>query len=267
MKTSRPIRAVHGTPITPKRLLPSLDGRSFCVSFARPEQVEDCIELVGEDEILLLDNGAFTIWQSEMKGRKLPKRLQFDTHENYQSAFWDWANEIQARCPQAVAVIPDVITGSEQQNLEAISLAIRYELADFPERTMGVWHMDESTEYLQTLAQVLNYVAIGSCAEYDVQRQQAKYFERLREASAHFQYVEATSGRRVWVHLMRGLGVFHKALRFDSADSCNVAMNHWRDKSDGDERVVILADKIEDKISNASGAQPLWDAPAIWDII
>ena len=53
-------RLVHGTPITPKRLLTQLKDKSFCVSYMRPEQLNETIELVGKDEILILDNGAFT---------------------------------------------------------------------------------------------------------------------------------------------------------------------------------------------------------------
>jgi len=56
-------RVVIGTPVTPAELLPSLTGSSFCVSFAAPRQLDRCIELVGEEEMLLLDNGAFTHWR------------------------------------------------------------------------------------------------------------------------------------------------------------------------------------------------------------
>ncbi len=75
-------RIVHGTPITPKRLLKQLKGCSFCVSYMNPEQLNDCIELVGEDQILILDNGAFTAWR---KGIEL--------NAEWWDGFYAWANE------------------------------------------------------------------------------------------------------------------------------------------------------------------------------
>ena len=149
-------RLVLGTPITPKALLPTLAGSSFCVSFAAPRQIEAAIELVGEDEILILDNGAFSHWK---QGKGAIDRR----------AFWDWANEIQARSPQAVAVIPDVIEGSEHDNLLEMSWALKEGLAGFPDRTMSIWHLNDSLEFLRTQARIMNFVGFGSCAEFDVQ--------------------------------------------------------------------------------------------------
>ncbi len=84
-------RIVVGTPVTPKRLLPSLAGSSFCVSHADPRDLARVIELVGEEEILVLDNGAFSHWR-QGKG-------SIDRRE-----FWAWANDAQAISSQAVAV-------------------------------------------------------------------------------------------------------------------------------------------------------------------
>jgi hypothetical protein len=244
-------RIVHGTPITPNALLEQLDGASFCVSFARPDQLEAAIEKVGQDEILLLDNGAFSIWMAGRKGKKLPSRLTFDTPADYRHAFWAWANEIQARCPQAVAVIPDVIEGSEQENLVEVSWALKYGLADYPERAMAIWHLDESLDQLQTLALVTNFVGFGSCAQYDVQRQRKAYIERIREASAHIDWIEISAERRPWVHLMRGLGIFAEMPRFESADSTNVAANHHRYKKNGGDYVADFAARISAPIQAA----------------
>lgn len=55
--------AVHGTPITPVARLRELAGASFCVSYYSPEQLKACIELLGPDSLLLLDNGAFSAWK------------------------------------------------------------------------------------------------------------------------------------------------------------------------------------------------------------
>lgn len=230
-------RLVVGTPVTPKRLLETLAGSSFCVSFAAPRQLEDCIRLVGGDEILVLDNGAFTHWR---QGHGAIDR----------DAFWAWANDAQARCPNAVAVIPDVIEGSEHENLLELSWALREEMAAFPDRTMAIWHMDESLEQLETLCRLVNFVGIGSCAQYDVQRKRADYLARIREASDVIDRVEREHGRRPWIHLMRGLGVFAELTRFESADSTNVAVNHHRHReTHGDGRAAYLKQRTADQIT------------------
>ena len=92
-------RIVIGTPVTPKARFPSLAGSSFCVSHADPRDLDRAIEFVGEDEILVLDNGAFSHWK---KGKGAIDR----------NKFWTWAKAAQARSPQPTAVIPDVIEGS-----------------------------------------------------------------------------------------------------------------------------------------------------------
>ena len=253
-------RIVHGTPLTPIRLLDDLAGSSFCVSYARPDQLERCIDLVGEGEILILDNGAFSHWRSG-KGA-------IDRH-----AFWDWANAIQARCPQAVAVIPDVIEGSEHENLLELSWALREGLAAYPERTMSIWHMNESQDFLALQCKLMNFVGIGSCAEYDVARNRKgwpqriqRYLEKMEQVRITREAIDAVHGRCPWIHLMRGLGLFHELPWADSADSCNVAVNHssYRNKW-GDDRVLEMADGIEVRIQNRAGGLPVqkfhWGEP------
>ena len=229
-------RIVVGTPVTPKRLLPSLAGSSFCVSHADPRDLDRVIELVGDEEILVLDNGAFSHWR---QGAGAIDRTKF----------WAWANAAQARSSQAVAVIPDVIEGSERENLEEVSWALREELADFPERTMAIWHLDESLDQLAVLCRLMNFVGFGSCAEFDVQRKRAAYMERIREASEVVDQVERDHDRRPWIHLMRGLGVFAELTRFESADSTNIAVNHSRYKAEhGDERAAFLRRRIQTQV-------------------
>lgn len=233
-------RIVFGTPITPKRLLKTLKGSSFCVSFAAPEQLEDSMELVGEDQILVLDNGAFTHWRQGHG--KIDRDL-----------FWDWANNAQSYSEQAVAVIPDVIMGSEHENLIEVSYALRNEYAQFPERTMAIWHLNESFEQLEKLCRLMNFVGFGSCAEFDVQRNKKGYVARLQEASAVVDRVEREHGRRPWIHLMRGLGMFAKLTRFESADSANVAVNHHRYReTHGDDRATYMANRIRSEVVAAA---------------
>src|SRR6266702_2556235 len=99
--TLRPLRhVIHGTPITPAKLLDQMAGESFCVSFADPRQLEKIMELQNPRGMLLLDNGAFSHWK---QGKGQIDRVKL----------FDWANDIQRESPVAVAVIPDVIEGSE----------------------------------------------------------------------------------------------------------------------------------------------------------
>jgi hypothetical protein len=51
-----------GTPITPRPALHALAGRSFCVSFADPRDVEVCHEI---GESVMLDNGAYSFWTQD----------------------------------------------------------------------------------------------------------------------------------------------------------------------------------------------------------
>ena len=229
-------RIVVGTPVTPKSLFPSLAGSSFCVSHADPRDLDRAIEFVGEDEILVLDNGAFTHWR---QGNGAIDRNEF----------WTWANEAQARSSQAVAVIPDVIEGSERENLLEISWALREEVADFPERTMAIWHLNESLDQLAKLCRIMNFVGFGSCAEFDVQRKRGDYLARIQEASEVVDQVEADHDRRPWIHLMRGLGVFAGLTRFESADSTNIAVNHSRYKAEhGDDRAAFMKRRIQAQV-------------------
>jgi hypothetical protein len=228
---------IHGTPITPAYLLDQLAGESFCVSFADRRQTERVLELQDPNGMLLLDNGAFSHWR---KGNGKIDRL----------AFFNWANDIQARCDVAVAVIPDVIQGSEEENWMEAAVAVR-DLSDFPERLAFCWHMNDSLEQLTKAARLFNVVCIGSCAEYDVQTNRQGYFARLREASAVLDYVEHFYGRRPWVHLMRGVAVLKNAVRFESADSTNVARNHNRTKGQP-QHVKALAAKMAKPIKEAT---------------
>lgn len=223
-------RILHGLPLTPKHLLEQLAGRSFCVSFAAPAQLDRAIELVDPEGMLMLDNGAFSVWRS---GRGRVDR----------DAFFAWANVAQARCPIAVAVIPDVIGGGEEENWLEAAYAVRGNLSRYTDRLMFVWHMNDSIDQLVRACRLFNFVAIGSCAEYDIQKHREAYLERLRHASAAIDSVEQLHGRRPWIHLMRATAMIATAIRFDSCDSTNIARNHCRTRGQP-EHVRGMAERI-----------------------
>ena len=243
-------RLVHGTPITPVRLFPSLAGEyaSFCVSYANPEQIDQAIAHVGPRGILILDNGA---WSLRGSGDSFPR-----------DEFWSWANYYSAVCPQAVAVIPDVIGGDERANLEEISRAIRYNAADYPERCMSIWHTSESQDYLALQLKLLNFVGIGSeqTGPYDVTKHRAAYLERLERVRLTREAMRELHGRNAWIHLMRGLDVLKALPWAESADSCNVAVNHCRGRAKhGEDRARILAARLNDETQSAAALMPTRD--------
>jgi hypothetical protein len=235
---------VTGLPITPVRLLDQLRGESFCVSYAAPEQLAEAIRLQDPAGMLLLDNGAFSAWKKTGAG----------WDDQSRAAYFAWANAAQECCPVAVAVIPDVIAGAtpEKNWLEA-AYAVRGALARFPDRLMFIWHLDEPLEQLERAARLFNFVGFGSCAKYDVQTARAAYLERMREAYAVLERVEAQYGRRPWVHLMRGVGVLPAIGRADSADSTNIARNHCRTKGEPG-HVERFYRRIADQVQGACRA-------------
>jgi len=233
---------IHGTPITPRAGLEQLAGKSFCVSFADARDLDACIRLQDPKGMLMLDNGAFTHWR---QGKGQIDRV----------AYFAWANAAQARCSVAVAVVPDVIEGSEEANWMEAAYAVRQE-SRYPERLMFVWHMNDSLEQLERAARLFNFIAIGSCAQFDVQRNRKAYIARLRQANATLNYVASFHGRRPWVHLMRGLAVYSAAIRFDSADSSNVARNHCRTKGKVENHIGAMAARIEGEILAVAAAAP-----------
>lgn len=204
---------IHGTPITPQKLLEQLPGASFCVSFAEPRQIQHCMRLVAEKSVLLLDNGAYTHWQSG-KGR-------IDREE-----YWSWANAIQKECPQAIAVIPDVIDGDEHENLLECSWAVREGMATFPERVMPIWHTNESQDLLIRYLRLFHYVGIGSSGDFDAVREPKAYLEQLDRVKDVLKGVYVRWHRYPWIHLMRAAQHLGKVPWAHSADSCNLARNH-----------------------------------------
>jgi hypothetical protein len=89
----------HGTPITPNAVLLTLAGNCFCVSHARPDQVERCHEI---GQSVMLDNGAFPSGSGQA--------------ETDWPAYYAWCDR-WLDYPTTWAVIPDVIdAGSQEQD-------------------------------------------------------------------------------------------------------------------------------------------------------
>jgi hypothetical protein len=237
--------AIYGLPINPRHLLNELAGASFCVSYATRDrlgaQLEDAIRLVGADGVLLVDNGAFSLHKQGVSARD----------ESYLEAYEAWAQDILDRCPQAIAVIPDVIGGTVDENAELV----RTSMLDY-ERAMPIWHMHEPISYLLHLCTDFNYVGIGSSGDF-WQCGSPAWHARIQEALEAIDAWEASSNGaylRPRLHMMRAQSMAH-LYAFDTADSCNVAVNHCRYKDQGPGYVAKFAERAAAKIVASSGPE------------
>ena len=236
---------IYGLPLFPMHLLEQLRGAGFSVSFATRhwlgKQLDQAISLVGAQRILLVDNGAYSYFK---KGRS-------SMDESYLDEFEEWARDILDRCPQAIAVIPDVIEGTVEQNIELLHMC----QLD-PERCMAIRHLNEPLSYLLYLCESYNYVGFGSAGEYWEVGTTA-WHARIREAFAAVQKWETESNGtyiRPRLHMMRAQSMAH-LYPFDSSDSTNVARNHHRYRNQNQGHVARLATRTSAKIRAGSGPE------------
>jgi hypothetical protein len=203
----------HGTPVTPRSSLLEMSGRHFCVSYADPRDLEDCLRI---GQSVMLDNGAFSAFT---RGRELDL-----------AGYYQWVEEHLAH--PHWAVVPDVIDGSEDQQRELIACW------PFPkELSAPVWHLGLSIEWLLELADGWPRICLGSSGAFWQVGSQA-WCNRMDEA------YEALTGKfrhLPWVHGMRMLGQSDGLWPLASADSTNVARNHKRNKEHPD----VMAARID----------------------
>lgn len=190
----------HGTPITPLSVLNQLAGRHFCVSHARPDQINRVSRIA---QSIMLDNGAFSRW-----------RLGKPTSWPAYYAFCDrWLDK-----PTTWAVIPDEIdAGAEAQN----SLLAQW---PFKHRGAPVWHMDEPVDRLLRLTEWFPKVCVGSTSVY-AQVLSPDWQRRMDEAWDRLMMVHR---RPPWVHMLRGMRCVDERWPFASVDSTDLGRNHNR---------------------------------------
>lgn len=197
----------HGTPITPKSSLLEMSGRHFCVSFAEPRDLEDCLRI---GQSVMLDNGAFSAFT---RG----KQMDFE-------GYYQWVDE-HLQHPHW-AVVPDVIDGTVEQQRQLI------EQWPFPrELSAPVWHLGLSLEWLVELATEWPRICLGSSGAY-WQVGSPAWCERMDQA---YEVLTRQFKRLPWVHGMRMLGQSGNRWPLASADSTNVARNFKRNQEHPDE--------------------------------
>jgi len=233
----------HGLPITPTPVANYAvqAGHAF-VSYAHPEQVSTAIEVC---QSFAIDNGAFSAWKS---GKPT---TNWD-------AYYEWALNLKKVPSCDFAVIPDVIDGSESDN--------DFLLEDCPlPKWFGapVWHMHESLERLEQLANYYVRVCIGSSGEYTTVGT-AEWWSRI---GAAMRVICDDMGRPICK--LHGLRMLDPAIftrfPFSSADSTNIARSvgidsKWRKGNypppTKEARAQVMRSRIE-----------AHNAPAVWNFM
>lgn len=230
----------HGMPITPATVAAKAveAGHAF-ISYAHPEQLSVAIELC---QSFAIDNGAFSAWRS---GNPVT---------NWEP-FYDWALNVKKIPSCDFAVIPDVIDGTEADN-DAL-------LRDCPlPNWFGapVWHLHESLERLEQLANNYVRVCFGSSGEY-ANVGTTQWWSRMGQA---MRMICDDVGRPMCkLHGLRMLdpAVFTK-FPFSSADSTSIGRgvgidSKWRNGNyqppTKEMRAAVMRSRIE-----------AHNAPAVW---
>ncbi len=188
----------HGTPITPHSKLLGMAGKHFCVSFADKRDGDWCLT---HGQSVMWDNGAFTAFT---KGKKTDWK-----------GYYEW---LEARLSHPHwAVVPDVIDGEPQDNLDLIG-----QWPHPKEYSAVVWHMAEPINHLLHLIDLgFGKVCFGSSGEY-WQIGSSQWERRADQAWNAL----TKRGYKTWVHMLRGLSLGGDRWPFASADSANVARHH-----------------------------------------
>ncbi len=187
----------HGTPLTPRRHLLEMVGRHFCVSFARPDDLQDCLRI---GQSIMLDNGAFTAFT---QGRPMDVAGYISWCEKHLShPHW--------------AVVPDVIDGDEEQQRQGIA-----GWPFPPELSAPVWHLGLSLDWLLELSDNWPRICLGSSGAY-WQVGSPSWARRMDEA---FDALCSKRRHLPWIHGLRMLGQCDGPWPLASADSTNVARN------------------------------------------
>ena len=231
----------HGLPITPATVANYAvqAGHAF-VSYAHPDQISTAIEIC---QSFALDNGAFSAW----KANKSVENWDF---------YYEWALNLKKVPSCDFAVIPDVIDGTEADN-DAL-------LRDCPfPNWFGspVWHLHESFERLEQLANTYVRVSLGSSGQYSTVGSNA-WWSRMGSA---MRVICDDMGRPMCkLHGLRMLdpAIFTK-FPFSSTDSTNIGRNVGIDKNwkngnypppTKEARAQVMRARIESH-----------NAPAIWN--
>ena len=230
----------HGTPISgpETQAVKFLARRHALVAFLYQQHMAIVASVC---QSFVLDCSAYTAWK---QGVEIDFRayLRWVRHWHRHPGF-DWA------------IIPDNITGTEEENDEL--------LGAWPEDLMGVpvWHMHESIDRLKRLSEKYRVVALGSSGQFSRPNSRV-WWDRMDET------MDAVCDKNgvppCQFHGLRMMDprVFTK-VPLKSADSTNVGVNVSSKKRFGiyvppseSVRAEMIADRIE-----------FFNSPATWSAI
>lgn len=196
----------HGTPVGGSRtdVVRFLAGRHALVPFARPDDLGAVADVC---QSFVLDNSAFSLWRAGGGDVDV-------------AAYHDWVHQLAGHPALDWCLIPDKIDGTEQDNVDLVTLWLRI---GSRVKSVPVWHMHESLEWLEWLVSHFQTVALGSSGEFRMPGT-AAWWRRIGDAMRTA--CDAQGRPRVRLHGLRMLDpdIFTR-LPLSSADSTNAAVN------------------------------------------
>jgi hypothetical protein len=223
----------HGTPIGGSRQDAArfITGRHVLIPFGRQDDLGSALEF---SQTFCLDNGAYSHWKAGHG------KIDFDE-------YLLWAQSLRKHPAFDWALIPDIIDGSEQDNLDWVLKWIR---SGTKAKGVPVWHLHESLDYLEWLVNGFDIVALGSSGDYKTPGTK-KWWKRMSEAMSVACF---DSGKpKCKLHGLRMLDpeIFSR-LPLSSADSTNAAVNCNRlarfgmyTPATSSQRAAVIADRVE----------------------
>jgi len=232
----------HGTPISGSDPEKFLMGRHALVPFMYPLHLEAVMECC---QSFVLDNSAFSYWR---KGGALDV-----------DAYYRWVKSLEGHPGLDWCLIPDKIDGDEKDNMRMIQ---DWRNKRLKVKSVPVWHLHESLEYLDWLIVTFDTVAFGSSGEWSHPGSKA-WWLRMEEAMNVACNEEGKPRARFHGLRMLDPRIFTK-LPFSSADSTNAGVNAGSTSrfgiyipSTAGRRATVIADRIEMHNSAQSWVRPL----------
>lgn len=231
----------HGTPVggSRKDVVQFLAGRHALVPFARPDDLGAALEVC---QSVVLDNSAFSHWRAGEGDVDV-------------AAYHAWVHTCAGHPALDWCLIPDKIDGTEQQNVDLVTLWLRM---GSRVKSVPVWHLHESLDWLEYLVTHFQTVALGSSGQWSKPGQPA-WWDRMADA---MKVACDEQGRpRARLHGLRMLdpAVFTR-LPLASADSTNATRNNGVSSRFGSympptaaQRAEVIAARIE-----AHQSAPAW---------
>lgn len=209
-----------------KAAVTALSGAAGFISYAALNRFELVKELCSQ---FAVDNGAYSLHNSG-------KQTDWDGFYKF------LADEVIGVPNFSFFVIPDVIGGSEEENLKMVR--------DCPmpkDISAPVWHMNESYDFLQYLCSNFPRVCIGGVEQYEPITGPV-WWERLGGA------LDAVTKNGRPICKLHGLRMLSnritKYVPFSSADSTTLARNinldvHWKNIKNKEVRAFISRRRVE----------------------